>query len=123
MRDSGETMKLGAFLHPSGHHIAAWRHPRARANGHISFEHYVELARLAERGKFDTIFLADSPGVRHWPIETTSRVDLYVAPFEPLTILSALAPLTTHRSVGHRHDNLQRAISRCSEVCITRSHQ
>ena len=96
MRERGETMKLGAFLHPSGHHIAAWRHPRARANGHINFEHYVELARLAERGKFDTIFLADSPGVRHWPIETTSRVDLYVAPFEPLTILSALAPLTSH---------------------------
>ena len=103
MRQSGETMKLGVFLHPSGHHIAAWRHPRARANGHINFEHYVELARLAERGKFDTIFLADSPGVRHWPIETTSRVDLYVAPFEPLTILSAFEP---YRSVGHGHDDL-----------------
>ena len=107
MRESGETMKLGAFLHPSGHHIAAWRHPRARANGHINFEHYVELARLAERGKFDTIFLPDSPGVRHWPIETTSRVDLYVAPFEPLTKFCCFGAVNEpYRSVGHGHDNL-----------------
>ena len=89
-------MSLGAFLHPTGHHIAAWRHPRSRANGHVDFAHYAEMARVAERGKFDTIFIADSPGVRAWPLETTSRVDLYVAPFEPLTLLSALAPLTTH---------------------------
>jgi N-acetyl-S-(2-succino)cysteine monooxygenase len=87
-------MHLGAFLHPTGHHIAAWRHPGSRASGHIDFQHYFELARMAERGKFDTIFIADSPGVRDWPLETTSRVDLYVAPFEPLTLLSALAPLT-----------------------------
>jgi N-acetyl-S-(2-succino)cysteine monooxygenase len=87
-------MHLGAFLHPTGHHIAAWRHPGSRAKGHIDFQHYAELARIAERGKLDTIFIADSPGVRNWPLETTSRVDLYVAPLEPLTLLSALAPLT-----------------------------
>jgi FMN-dependent oxidoreductase (nitrilotriacetate monooxygenase family) len=91
-----KTMKLGAFLHPSGHHIASWRHPRSCANGHVDFNHYAKLAQIAERGKFDTLFLADSPGVRAWPIETTSRVDLYVAPFEPLTLLSALVPLTNH---------------------------
>jgi len=96
MADRQKKMKLGAFLHPSGHHIAAWRHPRARANGHVDFKHYAELACIAERGKFDTIFLADSPGVRDWPLETTSRVDLYVAPFEPVTLLSALASLTSH---------------------------
>jgi FMN-dependent oxidoreductase (nitrilotriacetate monooxygenase family) len=88
-------MKLGAFLHPTGHHIAAWRHPSSHANGHIDFRYYSELARIAERGKLDTIFIADSPGVRNWPLESTSRVDLYVAPFEPLTLLAALAPLTS----------------------------
>lgn len=62
----------------------------------MDFQHYAELARIAERGKFDTIFLADSPGVRDWPLQTTSRVDLYVAPFEPVTLLSALASLTSH---------------------------
>lgn len=23
----GETMKLGAFFHPTGNHVAAWLHP------------------------------------------------------------------------------------------------
>lgn len=48
---------LGAFLYPSGHHIAAWRHPDAKADAGIDFHHYVELARAAEAAKFDLIFL------------------------------------------------------------------
>jgi hypothetical protein len=27
---SGETMKLGAFFHPTGNHVAAWLHPEAQ---------------------------------------------------------------------------------------------
>ena len=27
---SGETMKLGAFFHPTGNHVAAWLHPDAQ---------------------------------------------------------------------------------------------
>jgi alkanesulfonate monooxygenase SsuD/methylene tetrahydromethanopterin reductase-like flavin-dependent oxidoreductase (luciferase family) len=56
-------MKLGAFLHPTGHHVAAWRHPRAQADGGVNFPHYAELARTAERGRFDMLFLADSAAV------------------------------------------------------------
>ena len=89
-------VKLGAFLHPTGHHLASWRHPDAYAGASVDFNHYTELARTAERGKFDMIFLADSPAMRAWPLERASRVATYVAGFEPITLLSALSALTTH---------------------------
>ena len=89
-------VKLGAFLHPSGHHIAAWRHPDAYASANIDFQHYVELARTAERGKFDLLFLADMSAMRNWPLERASRVHTYIAGFEPITLLSALSGFTSH---------------------------
>jgi FMN-dependent oxidoreductase (nitrilotriacetate monooxygenase family) len=89
-------LKLGAFLHPTGHHIASWRYPGAYAGASVDFKHYTELARTAERGKFDMLFLADSPGMRAWPLERASRVATYVGGFEPTTLLAALSSLTEH---------------------------
>ena len=57
-------IRLGAFLYPSGHHIAAWRHPDSQADAGINFRHYVQLAQAAEAAKFDLIFLADGVGTR-----------------------------------------------------------
>ena len=89
-------MKLGAFFHPTGHHIASWRHPDAYAGAAVDFAHYTQLAQTAERGKFDLLFLADSPAMRNWPPERQSRVATYIAGFEPITLLSALAAVTKH---------------------------
>ncbi|WGD28310.1 LLM class flavin-dependent oxidoreductase [Ancylobacter sp. WKF20] len=89
-------MKLNAFLHPTGHHIAAWRHPQATADAGVNFDHYVELARTAERGTFDAVFLADSAAVRDQNIDSASRVARYVVHFEPLTLLSGIAAVTRH---------------------------
>ena len=94
--DKPRQLKLGAFLHPSGHHIAAWRHPDAYAAAAVDFGHYTALARTAERGLFDMIFLADMTAMRNWPLDTSSRVHTYVASFEPITLLSALATVTNH---------------------------
>jgi FMN-dependent oxidoreductase (nitrilotriacetate monooxygenase family) len=96
MARSSRHMKLGAFFHPTGHHIASWRHPEAYAPAHVDFAHYKELAQTAERGKFDLLFLADSPAMRNWPPERQSRVATYIAGFEPITLLSALAAVTDH---------------------------
>src|SRR5580704_3216367 len=54
MRDTrrGETMKLGAFFHPTGNHVAAWLHPDAQIDAGTNFRHYAEITRTAERGKF-----------------------------------------------------------------------
>ncbi|CAE6737227.1 Nitrilotriacetate monooxygenase component A [Paraburkholderia nemoris] len=88
-------IKLGAFLMETGHHIAAWRHPDALASGGLDFAHYAELAQIAERAKFDTIFFADSVSVRDTNLPSLSRT-ARADHFEPLTLLSALSVVTKH---------------------------
>src|SRR6218665_3286056 len=88
-------IRLGAFLYPTGHHIAAWRHPDAQADAGSNFAHYVSLAQAAEAAKFDLVFMADGVGTRGDDIEALSRTaQPYVAQFEPITLLSALAAVT-----------------------------
>lgn len=81
-------MKLGLFLAPGGHHMAAWRHPEAYPDG-VSVKSYLNFAQIAERGCFDLLFVADvfsfSPRAK--------RVDAFR--LEPLTLLSALAMTTS----------------------------
>jgi hypothetical protein len=40
-----------------------WTHPRDRSTEYNTIQYWQDLARLAERGKFDGIFLADIVGV------------------------------------------------------------
>jgi N-acetyl-S-(2-succino)cysteine monooxygenase len=86
-------MKLGALLMTDGHHIAAWRHPKAQRDATVSIDHFLHLARLAELAKLDAIFLADSVGVRDRNIASLSHTSRAVS-FEPLTLLSALSVVT-----------------------------
>jgi NAD(P)-dependent dehydrogenase (short-subunit alcohol dehydrogenase family) len=39
-----------------------WTHPRDRSTEYNTIQYWQDLARLAERGKFDGIFLADIVG-------------------------------------------------------------
>jgi alkanesulfonate monooxygenase len=91
-----DRMKLGTLVHPTGNHVASWLHPASQLDAGTNFRHYVQLARTAERGKFDMLFLADALAVREGNREALSRWPQYMAYFEPLTLLSAIAPLTTH---------------------------
>ena len=92
------TMRLGAFVHETGQHVAAWRHPEAHARSGTSFAEMVETAQLAERGKFDLLFLADSAAVNLvGSADARGRMGKVVK-FEPMTILSALAAVT--RNLG-----------------------
>ena len=82
-------MRLGAFVHETGQHVAAWRHPGAHMHSGVSFAEMVETAQLAERGKFDFLFLADSAAVSTaGSPDSRSRMGKVVK-FEPMTILSA----------------------------------
>ncbi|SDY17326.1 FMN-dependent oxidoreductase, nitrilotriacetate monooxygenase family [Amycolatopsis xylanica] len=83
-------LHLNAFLMQNGHHEAAWRHPDTDPKRATTLQHYVELARTAERGKLDSLFLAD--GVALWGNVRYNSHNL----FEPLTLLSALAGATEH---------------------------
>ena len=93
MTTAARQMKLGLFIRPCGHHIASWRHPRAQADAGVNFQHFVDMAQLAERGRFDMLFSADS--LTAW-MGGESGIDRmhYVAWMEPWTLLSTLAAHT-----------------------------
>jgi N-acetyl-S-(2-succino)cysteine monooxygenase len=86
-------LRLGAFLMATGHHVAAWRHPQAQADGGVNLRHYAAIARTAERAGFDMMFLADSAAVWDASPEALSRM-ARADHFEPLTLLSAIAAVT-----------------------------
>lgn len=90
-------MKLGAFLMPTGHHIAAWRHPNAVADAGVNVGHMIELAQIAERGLFDLIFFEDAAGVREARVELAAQTSRSIG-FEPISLLAALAANT--RTIG-----------------------
>ncbi len=82
-------MHLNLFIHGRGHHEAAWRHPSASPLALTDIRYYTDLARKAEAGCFDSIFLADSLAAGD-DIVSAPRVWL-----EPVTALAALAEATT----------------------------
>ncbi|MCJ1882625.1 LLM class flavin-dependent oxidoreductase [Pseudomonas nitroreducens] len=88
-------MALGAFLMATGHHLAGWRHPGAHAAGGLDVGHYRALARTAERGCLDAIFLSDTLAMLPGRLEALSRM-ARTEHFEPLTLLAHLAVSTRH---------------------------
>lgn len=95
MAHARQKMRLGAFFHPTGHHTAAWRHADAQADAGINFEHYKEITQLAERAKFDMVFLADNLSVREGRLEALCRSAVYIANIEPMVFICALAGVTS----------------------------
>jgi FMN-dependent oxidoreductase (nitrilotriacetate monooxygenase family) len=74
--------------------VAAWRHPGACQS--TSLADFVKFAQIAEAAKFDAIFLADGVNLRTNDLEAASRkAHSGFYPFEPITLLSALATATS----------------------------
>lgn len=83
-------LHLNAFLMSTGHHEASWRLPESRAAANSDLEHYRNLARIAERGLLDSLFLADGPVLMGDPGRRPA------AKLEPTVLLTALAGVTEH---------------------------
>ena len=60
-RTPSRHMVLNAFLMSTGHHEASWRLPESDPFAHLDVAHFQRLARIAEAGKLDSVFFADSP--------------------------------------------------------------
>jgi FMN-dependent oxidoreductase (nitrilotriacetate monooxygenase family) len=88
-------MKIGVMFDHVGIHPAAWLDPGTPLGGEVSLSLYAQLARTAETAKLDFVFRADSPSSREGNLEATARYPSYVAEFEPITLLSALAAVTS----------------------------
>jgi FMN-dependent oxidoreductase (nitrilotriacetate monooxygenase family) len=86
-------MHLGLFILGTGSHIAGWRYPGA-IDTFQSMSAVVEIGRIAERGKFDLIFMGDN--LYADPQSHPS----YTVRLEPLTMLAALAMTTQHMGLG-----------------------
>lgn len=84
------TLTLNAFLMTTGHHESSWRLPLSDPLAGTDIGHYIRLAQLAEKAKLDAIFFADGP-VLQWPVAQRPAGIL-----DPVTVLSAIAPLTKH---------------------------
>lgn len=80
-----KTVKLGAWIHGVGGGWADWRHPDSLPNASTNFDFYKQQAQIAEAGKLDFVFIADSVSIN----ENSSPH--YLNRFEPMTILSAIA--------------------------------
>jgi alkanesulfonate monooxygenase SsuD/methylene tetrahydromethanopterin reductase-like flavin-dependent oxidoreductase (luciferase family) len=98
--------RLGAFIQATGHHISSWRHPDAQEDAGLNFEHYKEITQTAQRGLFDAVFLADSPGVWGGSPETQYR-NGKIAHFEPVTpFLGLILRYPKYRLHFHRFNHL-----------------
>jgi FMN-dependent oxidoreductase (nitrilotriacetate monooxygenase family) len=99
MRPEKRQIKLGLSMRGLGYHASAWRQPGVPAGGDIDYNAYLHVTRVAERGLFDMVFLADYVALRMnaTPAGVLGRTTGMIG-FEPLTLLSALAPAT--RNVG-----------------------
>jgi FMN-dependent oxidoreductase (nitrilotriacetate monooxygenase family) len=88
-------IKLGLSMRYLGYHLGSWRHPEVQPDGSSDFECFLDVVKTAENAKFDMVFLADGIGIRSNDeprgslMRSRQNVEL-----EPLTLLSALAPLT-----------------------------
>jgi FMN-dependent oxidoreductase (nitrilotriacetate monooxygenase family) len=89
-------MVLGMPIHAIGYHPACWLVPGVPPDGAMSLRHAVNCAVIAERGKLDFIFLADTGAVRNMdnPAIAREREHEHVK-FEPISLLAALATATT----------------------------
>jgi FMN-dependent oxidoreductase (nitrilotriacetate monooxygenase family) len=93
-------MVIGALVHANGSHAASWLMDEARPHASTDIDHYREMAQLAERGKLDFFFIADTPAARTENLRAWSRSPLFMNVLEPLTLLSAIAGATSHIGLG-----------------------
>jgi FMN-dependent oxidoreductase (nitrilotriacetate monooxygenase family) len=83
-------LKLGAILHGVGSSTSLWRHPDMPADASVNIDLYKQWVKKAEAGKFDFVFIADGLYI------TENSIPHFLNRFEPLTILSALAAVSSN---------------------------
>jgi FMN-dependent oxidoreductase (nitrilotriacetate monooxygenase family) len=91
MPDVAGQLHFNAFIWPNGYHESAWRVVEDDVRGVLGLPYYADIARTAERGLLDTIFLADNIAIAEY-----RATHLPQTQFDPISVLSALAAVTSH---------------------------
>jgi FMN-dependent oxidoreductase (nitrilotriacetate monooxygenase family) len=84
-------LHFNAFIWPNGYHESAWRVVDDDIRGVLGLPYYSDIARIAERGLMDSIFLADNIAIAEYRAAYLPQTQ-----FDPISVLSALAAGTTH---------------------------
>ena len=93
MGAAGRQMHLGVFVLGTGNHIAGWRQPGAFTT-HMDLAPMQEIARIAERGKFDLVFISDS-----MVMDPTDHPS-FLCRFEPSSLITIMSACTKHVGLG-----------------------
>jgi len=87
---SGRELHLNINILHSGFSPAAWRMEGSDPRASFDVNHYINVARIAERGTFDAVFLADQAAI-------SDRVDFRpLTSLEPTIVLALVAAHTQH---------------------------
>lgn len=87
---TGRKMRLGFLMEGQGYTWNDWRHPLVQSDAMYNFKYFKQQAQILERGLFDFCFIADNI------YTTASAAPIAVSRLEPLTLLAALAAVTSH---------------------------
>ena len=83
--------------------VGLWRHPDNQAHRYTDLDYWIETARTLEKGRFDSLFIADFPGiydVYNRSADAALRDAIAVPLNDPLLAVSAMAAATTHLGFG-----------------------
>lgn len=94
-------IRLNAFAMNCAGHLSAglWTHPRDSSSAYTDLRHWMDLAQLLERGKFDGLFLADVLGIYdvfRGTADAALRAAAQVPVNDPSLLIPAMAAVTTH---------------------------
>src|SRR6202012_5732467 len=84
-------LHFSAFIWPNGYHESAWRVVPDDRRGVLGLPSYADIARTAERGLMDAIFRADNIAIPEYRAPYLPQTQ-----FDPISVLSALAAVTSH---------------------------
>lgn len=82
-------VRFGIMLQGAGSHMNAWRHPKSPVDASVNFQFFKDNALKAEAAGISFAFVADGLYIND------KSIPHFLNRFEPLTILSALAAVTT----------------------------
>lgn len=88
---------------PSHSWAGLWRHPRDQSRRHTTLDYWTELAKTAERGLFDGVFIADGLGfydVYEGSIDAALATGAQAPSCDPLLVVPAMAAVTQHLGFG-----------------------
>lgn len=110
--EAARPLHFAAFVMNTTSHIVqgTWRRPSSRSADFNDLDHWVNLAKTLERGKFDAIFFADVVGL-YAPYRGDERkyfeAGLQVPSNDPSVLASAIAYATEHLGIAFTASILQ----------------